>query len=120
LFKLHNKLTETYNSSDIFIDLANIKEINITIILSYHTYIPWIHKFVMPTTGCGISREDTEHTDNCSNNKTRTTQKQNVVIVEVLITWRKKMSRLFLILRRKFSAKLNFTSSYMTLRSGRK
>jgi hypothetical protein len=30
----------------------------------------------MATTGCGIIHEDTKHTDKCSNNKTKTTQKQ--------------------------------------------
>jgi hypothetical protein len=39
-----------------------------------HTYIPWIHKFVIA--GCGIRHKDTKHTDKCSNNKTKTTQKQ--------------------------------------------
>jgi hypothetical protein len=34
-----------------------------------HTYIPWIHKFVMATVGCGISHKDTKQTDKCSNNK---------------------------------------------------
>jgi hypothetical protein len=29
------------------------------------------------TTGCGISHEDIKHMDKCSNNKTKTTQKQN-------------------------------------------
>jgi hypothetical protein len=42
-----------------------------------HTYIPWIHKFVMATIGHGISHKDTKHTDKCSNNKTKTKQKQN-------------------------------------------
>jgi hypothetical protein len=42
-----------------------------------HAYIPWICKFVMATTGCGISHTDTKHTDKCSNNKTDTTQKQS-------------------------------------------
>jgi len=32
-------------------------------------------KFVIATEGCGISHKDTEHTDKCSNNKTKTTQK---------------------------------------------
>jgi hypothetical protein len=31
----------------------------------------------MGAIGCGISHNDTKHTDNCSNNKTRTTQKQS-------------------------------------------
>jgi hypothetical protein len=31
----------------------------------------------MPTNGCGISHKDIKHTDKCSNNKTKTTQKQN-------------------------------------------
>jgi hypothetical protein len=31
----------------------------------------------MATIGCGISHKDTKHTDKCSNNKTKTTQKQN-------------------------------------------
>jgi hypothetical protein len=25
-----------------------------------YTYIPWIHKLVMATTGCGISHKDTK------------------------------------------------------------
>jgi hypothetical protein len=40
-------------------------------------YVPWIHKFVMATIGCGISHKNTKHTDKCSNNKTKTTQKPN-------------------------------------------
>jgi hypothetical protein len=31
----------------------------------------------MATKGCGISHKDKNHTDKCSNNKTKTTQKQN-------------------------------------------
>jgi hypothetical protein len=31
----------------------------------------------MATVGCGISHEDTEHTNKCSNNETETIQKQN-------------------------------------------
>jgi hypothetical protein len=31
----------------------------------------------MATTGCGISHKDTIHTDKCSNNKRKTTQKQH-------------------------------------------
>jgi hypothetical protein len=31
----------------------------------------------MTTVGCGISHKDTKHTDKCSSNKTKTTQKQN-------------------------------------------
>jgi hypothetical protein len=31
----------------------------------------------MATIGCGISHEDTKYTDKYSNNKTKTTQKQN-------------------------------------------
>jgi hypothetical protein len=41
------------------------------------THIPWIPKFVIAPTGCGISHKDTKHTDKCSNNKTQATQKQN-------------------------------------------
>jgi hypothetical protein len=37
--------------------------------LYIHAYIPWIHKFVMATTGCGISHKDTKHADKFSNNK---------------------------------------------------
>jgi hypothetical protein len=36
----------------------------------------------MATTGCGISHKNTKHTDKCSNNKTKTTQKQNDEITE--------------------------------------
>jgi hypothetical protein len=39
--------------------------------------MPWIHKLVMVTIGCGISHKDTKHTDKYSNNKTKTTPKQN-------------------------------------------
>jgi hypothetical protein len=38
---------------------------------------PWIHKYVMVRVGCGISHKDTKHRDKCSNDKTKTTQKQN-------------------------------------------
>jgi hypothetical protein len=31
----------------------------------------------MATTGCGISHKDKKSIDKCSNNKTKTTQKQN-------------------------------------------
>jgi hypothetical protein len=31
--------------------------------VSLHTHIPWLHKFVMATIGCGISRKDTKHTE---------------------------------------------------------
>jgi hypothetical protein len=31
----------------------------------------------MATIECGISHRDTKHTDKCSNNKTKTTQKHN-------------------------------------------
>jgi hypothetical protein len=31
----------------------------------------------MTAIGCGIYHEDTKHTDKCSNNKTKATQKQN-------------------------------------------
>jgi hypothetical protein len=31
----------------------------------------------MAIIGCGISHKDTKHTNKCSNNKTKTTQKQN-------------------------------------------
>jgi hypothetical protein len=41
-----------------------------------YAYTPWIHKFVTPKIVCGIS-QDTKHTEKCSNNKTKTTQKQN-------------------------------------------
>jgi hypothetical protein len=41
------------------------------IVMIIHTYIPWIHKFVIATIGCGISHKDTKHTDKCSNNKQR-------------------------------------------------
>jgi hypothetical protein len=41
-----------------------------------YTYIPWIHKFVMATLGCGISHKDTKYADKCSNRKTKTTQEQ--------------------------------------------
>jgi hypothetical protein len=44
------------------------------------TYIPWIYKFVIVTIGCEISYKDTKHTDKCSNNKTKTTQKQNETV----------------------------------------
>jgi hypothetical protein len=30
----------------------------------------------MATVGCGIGHKDTKHTDKCSNNKTKTAQKQ--------------------------------------------
>jgi hypothetical protein len=33
----------------------------------------------MATIGCGISHKDTKHSDKCSNNKTKTTQKQNKI-----------------------------------------
>jgi hypothetical protein len=33
--------------------------------------------FVMATVGCGINHKDEKRTDKCSNNKTKTTQKQN-------------------------------------------
>jgi hypothetical protein len=33
-------------------------------------------KSVMATIGCGISHNDTKHTDKCSNNKTKTRKKQ--------------------------------------------
>jgi hypothetical protein len=36
----------------------------------------------MATTGCGISRKDTKHTDKCSNNKTRRTQNENDEITD--------------------------------------
>jgi hypothetical protein len=39
--------------------------------------MPWSHKFVMATIGCGISHKDTKHADKCSNNKTKTKQKRN-------------------------------------------
>jgi hypothetical protein len=39
--------------------------------------MPWICKFVMATIGWGISHKDTKHIDKCSNNKTKTIQKQN-------------------------------------------
>jgi len=42
-----------------------------------HTHVPWIRKFVIATIGCGISHKNTKLTDKCSNNKTKTTQKQN-------------------------------------------
>jgi hypothetical protein len=42
-----------------------------------HTYIPWIHKLVMATVGCGICLKDTKQTDKCSNKKTKTTWNQN-------------------------------------------
>jgi len=46
-------------------------------LMSYtHSFIPWIHKFVIATIGCGIIHKYTKHTDKCSNNKTKTTQKQ--------------------------------------------
>jgi hypothetical protein len=42
-----------------------------------HAYIHlWIHKFVIAIVRCGISHED-KKIDKCSNNKTKTTQKQN-------------------------------------------
>jgi hypothetical protein len=45
--------------------------------MSYtHSFIPWIHKFVIAAIGCGIIHKYTKHTDKCSNNKTKTTQKQ--------------------------------------------
>jgi hypothetical protein len=31
----------------------------------------------MATVGCGVIHKDTKHTDKCSNNKTKTAQKQN-------------------------------------------
>jgi hypothetical protein len=36
-----------------------------------HTTIPWIHKFVIATVGCGISQKDIKHTDKCSINKNK-------------------------------------------------
>jgi hypothetical protein len=36
----------------------------------------WILKFVMAIIGHGISHKDTEHTDKCKKNKTKTTQIQ--------------------------------------------
>jgi len=42
-----------------------------------HSFILWIHKFVVATVGCGVNHKDTKHTDECSNNRTtQTTQKQ--------------------------------------------
>jgi hypothetical protein len=38
-------------------------------------YVPWIHKFVIATTGSGKRQEDAKHTDKCSNNSTKTTHK---------------------------------------------
>jgi hypothetical protein len=46
-----------------------------------HTHLlppSWIHKFVMATRGCRISHKDTEHTDKCSNNKTKITKKHTM------------------------------------------
>jgi hypothetical protein len=40
-----------------------------------HTYIPWIHKFLIATIGCGTSHKDTKPTDKYDDNQT--TQKQN-------------------------------------------
>jgi hypothetical protein len=40
-------------------------------------YIPLICKFVIATVGCEISHKDTKYTNKCSNNKTKTSQKQN-------------------------------------------
>jgi len=50
-----------------------------TYIIYIHTYIPWIRKFVTATVGCGISHKDTKHTDICSNNKTKTTQNDEII-----------------------------------------
>jgi hypothetical protein len=36
-----------------------------------HTYVPWIHKFVMATIGCEISHKDTKDTDKCSSNNNK-------------------------------------------------
>jgi hypothetical protein len=36
----------------------------------------------MATVGCGISHKNTKRTDKCSNNKTKTTQKQNDEITD--------------------------------------
>jgi hypothetical protein len=48
------------------------KFVNVVYIHTYiHTHIPWIHKFVMATRGCGIIHKDIKHTDRCSNNKNK-------------------------------------------------
>jgi hypothetical protein len=39
-----------------------------------HACIPWIHKFVMATIGCGISHEDTKHTDNAATKQKQRTK----------------------------------------------
>jgi hypothetical protein len=49
------------------------------------TYILWIHKFVIARVECGIRHKGTEHADKCSNNKTKTTQKQNDEIIDKYI-----------------------------------
>jgi hypothetical protein len=36
-----------------------------------------MHKFVMARIGGGVSHKDRKHTDKCSNDRTKTTQKQN-------------------------------------------
>jgi len=46
-------------------------------------HIPWIHKYVIATVGRGINRKDTKHTDKCSNNKTKTTQKPNDETIDI-------------------------------------
>jgi hypothetical protein len=38
------------------------------------TYIPWILKFVIATTGCGISHKHIKHTDKCSNSNKNNTK----------------------------------------------
>jgi hypothetical protein len=45
----------------------------------------------MATIGCGISHKESKHTDICSNNKTKTAQKQNEETIQntVKITQRK-------------------------------
>jgi hypothetical protein len=35
------------------------------------------HKFVMATIGCGIAHKYTKHTDKCSNNYVKRTQKES-------------------------------------------
>jgi hypothetical protein len=37
----------------------------------------------MATVRCGISHKDTKHTDKCSNNKTKTTQKQTAQTTDI-------------------------------------
>jgi len=66
----------TLNSVNMSNEVQNCLSSNY-LLKTEHTYIPWIHKFVRTTVGCGMSHKDTKHMDKCCCKKTKTTQKQN-------------------------------------------